>query len=173
MRYHERQVFQWLLAQAPKGDRIEFGVFKGGTLALISRHGGRTYGVDSFEGMAASTERDMKDGWDPYPKGRLKTPIAHARRAAPKAILIKGFVPDVLDSIDAARFGFVHLDMDQFDPTYAALKWVWPRMVKGGIVCCDDWFAERDWLAAGAINRFAAETGLAPQSHGRKCWWIV
>ena len=161
-----------MLALAPAGPRIEFGVFRGATLAEISRHVGRTIGVDTFEGMPEPTERDIKDGWNPYPKGRLSAPMALAARTAPKAELIRGYVPEVLSEISATGFGFAHLDMDQYDSTMAALEWVWPRMASGGIVYCDDWFADRDWLAGGAINEFARKVWPMTGTAGRKAWWI-
>lgn len=159
------------LAEALTGPRIEFGVFRGATLAEIAKHDGITIGVDSFEGMAEPTERDLYEGRQPYPKGRLAAGMANARRAAPRAVLIKGFVPDVLYRITESGFAFAHLDMDQFGPTMAALEWIVPRMQPGGVVVCDDWFAGRRVLAAGAINQFAAERGIALSSSGRMAWF--
>lgn len=168
----ERRAFDALLAMAPAGNRIEFGVFRGATLKLIADHRGSTWGVDSFEGMAQPTSRDIKGGLNPYPKGRLAAPMSQAQSVAPTAHLVRGYVPKVLNSIDVSGFAFAHLDMDQFTPTKAALAWVYPRMLAGGILCCDDWFADRDWLAAGAINEFAREWGLSIQTCGRKAWFI-
>lgn len=159
------------LAEAPAGARIEFGVFKGATLAEIAKHGGKTIGVDSFEGMAEPTERDMFKGGQPYPKGRLAAGMEYARRVAPKAVLVRGFVPDVLSEITDTGFAFAHLDMDQFAPTLAVLDWIAPRMVPGGVVVCDDWFAGRNVLAAGAINQFAAGRGIALKAAGRMAWF--
>lgn len=162
-----------LLDLASAGPRIEFGVFRGATLLEISNHIGRTIGVDTFEGMPDPTLRDMKDGWNPYPKGRLSAPMAIAAAKAPKAELVRGLVPEILSSIEVAGFGFAHLDMDHFDSTLAALRWVWPRMVSGGVICCDDWFHDHDWLAAGAINAFALDARPLTGTEGRKAWWIV
>ncbi|MGO8241334.1 TylF/MycF/NovP-related O-methyltransferase [Rhizobium ruizarguesonis] len=169
----EHAAFVRLLKQCPDGPRIELGVFRGATLGLIAKHPGITIGVDSFAGMAAPGKRDTKDGWTPYPLGRLSAPMRDAQRAAPKARLLKGFVPDILPAITESGFAFAHLDMDQYGPTLAALQWVWGRMAPGGVICCDDWFADRDWLAAGAINDFAAGIGRTPDTAGRKAWWIA
>ena len=159
------------IAEAPAGTRIEFGVFKGATLAEIAKHPGKTIGVDSFEGMAEPTGRDMFNGGQPYPKGRLAAGMDHARRVAPKAVLVRGFVPEVLAEITDTGFAFAHLDMDQFAPTLAALEWIVPRMIPGGVVVCDDWFAGREVLAAGAINQFAAARGIKLESTGRMAWF--
>lgn len=154
----KRRLLQ-MLAGAPAGPRIEFGVFHGDTLRLIARHPGITFGIDSFEGMPEPTARDMKDGKNPYPKGRLAVGIDEARlntRECECLMLIRGFVPEVLRDVPQWRYAFAHVDMDQYDSTFAALQWLWPLMAPGGIICCDDYIAGRDWLSAGAIDAFAA-----------------
>jgi len=75
----EMKMFRRLLSIAPSGDRIEFGVLHGATLTLMCAHPGKTYGVDSFEGMAEPTEFDLfPDGRNQYPKGRLAVSMADA-----------------------------------------------------------------------------------------------
>jgi O-methyltransferase len=167
----ELECFDRLLAMAPAGMRIEFGVFRGVTLKRIAAHAGVTIGVDSFAGMAAPGERDVKNGWCPYPEGRLAAPQVEAKRRAPTAILVSGYVPEVLAGLPDGPFAFAHVDMDQYAPTFAAMHWLWPRMMPGGIICADDWFAERDWLSGGALNDFAAVHPMAGTVE-RKAWWI-
>ena len=163
----ERACFERLLTEAPAGPRIEFGVFRGDTLRLMLDHPGPTIGVDSFAGMAPPGAKDIKDGWNPYPQGRLAAPPP----ALPGATLIKGYVPAVLQRVPAGPYAFAHLDMDHYGPTRAALAWLWDRMLPGGILICDDWFADRDWLAAGAINDWARLVPLTGTCE-RKAWWI-
>lgn len=166
----DRGEFIDLLASSPPGPRIEFGVYHGETLGLIARHPDQTIGVDSFEGMAEETDRDFLDGVSHYPRGRFAVTSRQASANAPRAMLIKGFVPAVLSSVPDGPYAFAHLDMDQYAPTKAALEWIFPRMMSGGIVCCDDWFAGRTVLAAGAINEVdRAFSGTS----GRKAWWRV
>jgi len=76
----------------------------------------------------------------------------------------EGWIPEILQEIpDDVRFAFVHLDLDQFDPTEAALAWLWPRISPGGVLCCHDWFDERTHLAAGAIRQWMDHTGVQPE----------
>lgn len=174
MTEEERAAFDALLEIAPPGPRIEFGVRTGWSLALIADHGGATIGVDTFTGMPEPGKRDIKDGWNPYPKGRLAASMECAAKVAPGARLVRGCVPAILADIGTTGFAFAHLDMDHFDPTLAALEWLWPRMCSGGIICCDDWFPDRDdWLASGAIHAFVARVGKAPETAGRKAWWTL
>jgi hypothetical protein len=169
----EQNLMQRLMLECPPGTRIEFGVLAGVRLAMIAKHPGLTIGVDSFRGMPPSTDRDKRDGADPYHEGRLACPIDVVRQNIARyrnIKLIEGFVPAVLDNITETDFAFAHIDMDQYDSTLAALRWLEPRMLKGGIVCCDDWFAGKDWLAAGAINEYAKTKPIAGWA-SKKCFF--
>jgi hypothetical protein len=173
----EPAAFEALLASAPAGLRIEIGIARGATLAVMARHVGSTVGVDSFDGMADPGPHDIKDGHNPYPRGRLARPYEElmARFADnPKVRLIQGWVPDVLTELPEGPYAFVHIDLDHYEPTRATIEWAWGRMLSGGIICCDDWIAEKDWLASKAINEQAAIvpfSGTASTARG-KAWWI-
>ena len=170
----ELNCFMGLLRTAPEGTRIEFGVYRGATLRLIAQHNGATLGIDSFEGMPAPTVRDVKEGWNPYPKGRLSSDYAAVKAEFDKyhsVMILKGWVPEILKSLGDARFAFAHVDLDQYDSTLGTLQWLSTRMIDGGIICCDDYFADRDWLAGGAINEFIRTVRPLSGAHGRKAWF--
>jgi len=155
---------------------MEIGVLSGHSLAIIARHPGTTYGVDSFEGMAEPSKYDIVDGVNNYPKGRLSVPMSrvssYLAAQGVKASLVKGFVPEILGSLPQGPFAFVHLDIDHYEPTLAALDWLFPRMLPGGILLCDDWFENQDFLAARAINEVATSRPLTG-TRGRKAWWVI
>jgi hypothetical protein len=155
------------------GPRIEFGVHKGKALAIIAAHDGATYGVDSFAGMAEPTTADIDpEGTHQYPKGKLAIGKDAAKQRAPHAILIQGFVPEILGSCPQGPFAFAHVDLDQFAPTQAAIEWLWPRMLPGSIILCHDWFEGRDYLAGGAINEIAKTHPLSGTKE-RYAWWVI
>jgi hypothetical protein len=160
-----------LLAIAPAGPRIEMGVFRGATLAVISQHSGETIGVDSFAGMAEPTARDMPENHNPYPKGRLACPMEVVMKTAPGVRLIRGYVPSVLADVPDQPYAFARLDMDHYEPTRAALDWLWPRMMTGGILSCDDYFADNRFLASGAINEFCDRHPIVGHE-GREAWFV-
>ncbi len=147
------------------------GVHNGASLKVIADHPGSTIGVDSFAGMPEPTVRDIKDGWNPYPNGRLASAMPGVAARVPKARLIQGYVPAVLPDLPEGPYAFAYLDMDQYDSTLAALNWLWSRMLAGGVIACDDWFNDRDWLAGGAINAFAVEHPLDGTA-GRLAWFV-
>ena len=37
------------------------------------------------------------------------------------------------------KFSFVHIDVDLYEPTMKSLEFFFPRLVKGGIIVCDDY----------------------------------
>ena len=145
---------------------MELGVYKGETLRLME-HDGLLYGVDSFEGMPQESERDIHHGYNQYPKGRFATPMFSTQ----KATLVKGWVPEILSSLPDVQWAFVHVDMDQYDSTYAALEWLFPRMMSGGIICCDDYVPNRHYLAGGAINAHSQHRPLTG-AIAEKAWWV-
>lgn len=161
-----------LVAMAPAGPRIEFGVHYGKSLKIIADHPDVTIGVDSFEGMGEPTQLDFDLGdRSSYPKGRLAVPMHKVAAEVPAADLIKGFVPAILGSLPLNfKFAFAHVDMDHYEPTKYALDWLWDKMLPGGIIACDDWFPDRNCLAALAIAEKAQERDFTGTSY-RKAWW--
>jgi len=115
------------------------------------------YAVDSWRGMAPPTDRDVEsDGTCQYPEGGLATDYAKFEKRIASfgdtVRIVRGFIPDVLEEIGAGvRFAFAHVDLDQYAPTLCALRWIWPRVVPGGIVAVHDWFFGREILAAAAV----------------------
>jgi len=150
----------WLrrvLKEDIRGDLAEFGVWYATTfmpMAELARmYQRKIHAVDSFVGMGEPGDRD--DGQ--YIKGGLSVGGSKIFRqlAAPyvgTVVIHEGWVPDILQEMDCDTFSFVHLDLDHYQPMLDALRFVWPRMARGGIVCCHDWMRDRDILAAGAIK---------------------
>ena len=152
------------------GAFAEVGVRHGDTFEPLCRHaharGAACYGIDSFEGMATPTERDvLADGGCRWVAGELDTGGEAGERAVRERVydlgdtpqILRGWVPDVFQRISAsARFAFVHLDLDQYEPTLAAAWHFWPRMVRGGIVVCHDYWPGCDRQASGGFSDFAA-----------------
>src|SRR5690554_4958042 len=137
-----------LLNKCPEGPRIEIGVHRGTTLKRIANHDGLTIGVDSFCGMPEPGKYDFHNGECNYPKGRLASNKRKVQLRVPMAKLIKGYAPYILSSVYEGPYAFAHLDIDHYQTTYDTLKWLFPRMMPGGILCCDDWFEGRKFLAA-------------------------
>ena len=50
-----------------------------------------------------------------------------------------GWIPERFTDVADARFAFVHIDVDLYQPTYDSLEFFYPRMAPGGLIVCDDY----------------------------------
>jgi cephalosporin hydroxylase len=153
------------------GDIVECGVYKGASLLTFARFletfsaGDRTrkvLGFDHFKGLADRTARDGFDarvgntaeGWNPASFRETLFALVDAFNAdsfvpqRPRVELVDGDVCETAATYAAAnpglRIALLHLDMDLYEPTLAALKAFWPRILTGGVVLLDE-YAIREW----------------------------
>ncbi len=159
------------LIQDLPGDIVECGVYKGSSLLSFARFletfcpGDRTrkvLGFDHFRGLADRTEKDGLDdrvgntaeGWNPGAFRDTLFALVDAFNAdafvtvRPRIELVDGDVCQTAGQYVAenpgTRISLLHLDMDLYEPTLAALKAFWPRILTGGVVLFDE-FAIREW----------------------------
>ena len=147
----EFRMFQlWhLMGEAAKldgGDVIEVGCGHGGSgfvIATQARRSGvrdRIYLCDTFDGLVKAGPRDtLKNG---EMRGPTRADVENLMRqySVPNVIVLEGIVPDdfALGHM-AITFRFAHIDVDIYQSAKDAFEWLWPRMVKGGIVVLDDY----------------------------------
>jgi len=166
---------------AVRGDFAELGVYRGDTFlkmipfALMADK--TVHAVDSFCGMAAPTVLDAgPTGKQQYPEGRYdvggSSGLCRRISEYANARIWEGFVPGILDVIASARprlkFAFVHVDLDHYLPTLAAMQWCWQRMSTGGILMSHDWRPSRDNLASLGIQEFMECERIRPTGEIRE-----
>lgn len=149
------------------GDFAEIGVFQGAAFrkvaALAGQQGKRAHAFDSFTGMNAPTAHD--DG--SYPQGMFDIggPQAFVELMTASGVnralydLWPGYVPESFAQVpDGVRFSWAIVDLDQYQPTADALRWVPARINAGGILALDDYVpsVNRGKLATRAIDEFLA-----------------
>lgn len=166
----EEQVRQVLDGQVA-GDLAEFGVWLATTfmpmVELARLHGRAAHAVDSFRGMAAPTARDAGR----YPAGSLDVGGAAMMRNLASQYkgtveVHEGWIPEVLGELEGVRFAFVHVDLDQYAPTLAALRFVWPRLSYRGVMMCHDYVEGQQTLASAAIAEWREGTGARCELQG-------
>ena len=146
------------------GALAECGVYKGGILRLLAeRYPARTvYGFDTFAGLPA----EMHQPGEPHKVGDFADTSIEVVRASVSDLLnvriVPGLFPDSAQSIQFERFAFVHLDMDFYASTRAALAWLLTRMAPGGVIVLDDY----EWPYCPGVSRAVAELGLVPVGTG-------
>lgn len=123
----------------------------------------KVYGFDHFRGLVDFTEADgpkvdrtgAKDGADDAEPARWRAEAEHARTlvdlhnddgliaGVERCRLIEGDVaetlPRFLEETPGLRIGLLHLDLDLYAPTRAALDHLWARVVDGGVVIFDQY----------------------------------
>jgi hypothetical protein len=153
--------------QSVPGVFIEMGVYAGYTFRLIyrraRRYGKRMIGVDSFVGHPPSNQPGEGEMWP----GKYSVGGSAAFRAEfPEALCVEGFIPEILSEIRAIQIAFAHIDLDLYESTIEALRFVWPRLSIGGILVghdfdwntgCAAMQAYQDWMSQNSIVHVGIE----------------
>jgi hypothetical protein len=87
----------------------------------------------------------------------------------PNAVIVRGRVPDTLAALaDIKAIAYVSIDLNVAAAEMAAIEFLWPRIVPGGMVLLDDygWAAHVNqkkawdaWAAQNAVMILALPTG--------------
>jgi O-methyltransferase len=137
---------RWVISQLVKlvqsipGDTAECGVLEGSSSYLISRALPQKthFMFDSFEGCSAPSGHD--NGF--FDENSLTVDVGTVKeklKDCPNAVCLKGWIPDRFPEIADRRFAFVHIDVQQEQPTFDSLAFFYPRMQTGGIIVFDDY----------------------------------
>jgi len=149
------------------GNIIECGVYRGNGLLTWAKlleifHGGdrirKVIGFDNFAGFTSLSEKDGPEevrrskvlgGWNagPYYEELLEhVSIFHDDSFIPRAKRIELVVGDLAETAPkyvadnpGLRISLLHLDVDLYEPTSAALKAFYPHVVQGGLIIFDEY----------------------------------
>lgn len=131
------------------GACAEVGVYKGGTAELLAIHKKERplYLFDTFAGIPHSGKHDNHHKVGDFSEASFEGVCD--RLAKYEGVFIhKGIFPqDTGKVIDDVKFSFVHLDVDVYESYLDGLNFFWPKMIKGGVIICDDYHA---WTCVGA-----------------------
>ena len=166
------------------GDIAELGVYRGLGLMTWANLleafciGDRTKTVFGFDNWAGFTGFAPEDGAEKKESGKIIggfNPADFKRELLsaidiydhdrfipwkPRIKLIDGdialTVPSFLNDNPGIRFSLVHFDCDLYEPTYAALNAIWPKLARGGILIFDE-YGIHDWPGeTAAVDQFLA-----------------
>lgn len=174
--------------EAVPGDIVEFGVFTGISLALLSKAHSfdpkgmtrKVAGFDSFRGLPGSHEAHAR--WQPgdcssnhswHPLLRVDDPVTpEATLSLFEACALDAPVLHV-GSFDTtlpvafpevhARVALVHVDCDLYESTRNALAAVAPVLQDGAVVLFDDWFHYRGHPEKGESRAFSEFLAAHPE----------
>jgi len=152
-----------------EGCMAEVGTHQGATAKLIchAKQNHLFYGFDTFEGLPEPGPQDTSHGQRFFRVGKYAAAYddVKAYLASFDGVeLVKGVFPASAQCVETTQFSFVHLDMDLYEGTKAALAFFWPRMVDRGIIAVHDSHAGG---IAQAIREFTdVESPLSFRSYG-------
>lgn len=167
------------------GDIAELGVFRGLGLMTWANLlesfciGNRTktvFGFDNWRGFTSLTPEDGSEVANVQKQVGGFSPEAYFEELCdaikifdadrfipwkPRISLVEGnieeSVPVFVDAHPGVRFSFIHFDCDLYTPTLAALKALWPKLSRGGIMLFDE-YAIPDWAGeTQAVDEFFAD----------------
>lgn len=140
-----------------EGDICEFGVFRGGSLELLAQlNPGKTvWGIDSFEGLPAPTEKDNYHHEGDFKEVEYENIKGYFGTMYRNVNILKGWSPSVFKEIDPfKKFSYVHIDVDLYQSVKDGLDYFYPRMVDGGVIILDDYGWESTEGAMKATDEF-------------------
>ena len=164
------------------GDIAEFGVFRGNSLMTwanlleiysIGSRTKRVFGFDNWRGFENFHYKDGKKITYIAKKMRNYSPKKYLNELKeaiqiydndrfikwkPRIILIEGSIEKTLKKFlklnPGIRFNLVHFDMDLYKPTKTALKLIFNKVSKGGIIIFDE-YSIQDWPGeTAAVDEF-------------------
>ena len=75
-------------------------------------------------------------------------------------VIVKGIVPDSLGTVSIDRLAYLSIDMNCAKPEAEALRYFWPKLVKGGVIILDDYGFSGHESQKQAADQFAASVGV-------------
>ena len=161
-----------------QGQVAECGCFQGlSSYLLCSRirqhdpaFDGTSYQIyDSFQGLSEPRVEDTQTPEDSVELARVRQFMHKGKYAArldevsrslasfPGIGYFPGWIPGAFPKDNLARYRFIHVDVDLYQPTIDSFRYFWPLLVPGGMVVCDDY----NWPGAKrAVEEFCAEAGV-------------
>lgn len=163
---------------APPGDVVEVGVYRGGSLGLLAlcRQQDRIHGYDTFSGHPAVQRAE--DDAVAHPVGRFWETSVEEVSAFLRALgvdlwvtLHQGAVPASAVYPSPPPIALLHIDVDLFESTRAALSCFAPYLIPGGIILVDDYQTADCPGVRLAVDSFAARgewtVDLTASNHAR------
>lgn len=127
-----------------EGDIIEVGVWRGGSGAILAKAAGEystVYLCDTFEGVVKAGEKDYvyKGGEHSDTAIEIVEELTRQLKIS-NVVIVKGIFPEESENeVRSKKFKICHIDVDVYDSAKDVFQWVWPKLVRGGIVVFDDY----------------------------------
>lgn len=124
-----------------EGDIAEVGVYNGGSARIIREASPNKnfHLFDTFAGMPPLTKVDTSPSLQ---QGMYVSNLEEVKKNLnryKKVYYHPGHFPATSTPVESKKFSFVHLDVDLYESTLAALKFFYPRINAGGVILSHDY----------------------------------
>jgi Macrocin-O-methyltransferase (TylF). len=148
------QLVQYVVSKKDVNSFVECGCWKGHSsyiIAKIIKESNRNikfHIFDSFEGLSTSTHNDSNFfSRKNKEKKNISRHFSSSENFVKDEVLkdfnfvetYKGWIPEKFNEVKDKSFSLIHIDVDLYEPTMDSLKFFYPKIVKGGIIICDDY----------------------------------
>ncbi len=133
----EEKILRDAVKESPDGNMIEVGVFEGDSAEFMfsEKPDRQLYIIDTFSGF-----KDLRDDEECLKNLFLDSREEFVRKRfelSPNIHVLSGYFPDVCPKIHDVSFA--HIDVDTYTSTLRSLEWIYPKLVKGGIIIVHDY----------------------------------
>ncbi len=152
------------ISQHLEGSVAELGVYRGDFARYINESFKEKtlYLFDTFEGFTSSdVSKDSTMAHSLGAKHFANTSVELVLSKMPykeRCVIKKGWFPQSAVGLENERFCFVNLDCDLYEPILAGLRYFYPKMVKGGVILCHEYFSQGYVGVREAVMEFIAES---------------
>lgn len=175
---------KYLVENCIEGDFVECGVWRGGSMMavahMLKRLGDTTrklYLYDTFAGMSKPTEKDVRfDGvsaqeliekvfkdpraWCYADKQEVTKNLLSTGYPESNVLLVEGRVEETIPRTLPPQICLLRLDTDWYESTRHELTYLYPKLVKNGVLIIDDY---GHWLGAKqATDEYFEQRALKP-----------
>ncbi len=148
-----------------KGDLIEVGVWKGASSIIIAqalkklKSKSKFYMCDTFCGVVKSSNKDTIYKNGEHSDTSLELVQNKIDKFNFKNIkVLKGIFPEETSKfIKSKTIKFIHIDVDVYNSAKDIVNWVWPKLVKNGIIVFDDYGSRRCSGITKYVNKLKKE----------------
>lgn len=182
--YAMHKAIEYIVKNNIAGDIVECGVWRGGStmcallsLMKLQKTNYQIFLYDTFEGMSEPSEKDadlLGKGakqllnqsekttedimWCYAPIEDVKKNIESTGYPSQQVNYIKGKVEETIPQTMPDDIAILRLDTDWYESTYHELKYLFPKLVKGGVLIIDDY---GHWQGAReAVDQYFKENNI-------------
>lgn len=148
-----------------RGDCVEIGCWKGGISFLISKKlksinlNKTIHAFDTFKGVIKASKKDKNYFGGEHGEADINEIKFCINKFNLKNIIVhKGIFPDDFQNEKFLnRICFAHIDVDTYNSARDATKFIWNKLVKGGIILFDDYGFHQTEGIKTFVNNFSKE----------------